>query len=243
MREKGGILEVIVDKVDLDTDVSAIDPGLETGPYLKMTVSDTGHGIPPHVLDRIFDPYFTTKKMGEGTGLGLSVVHGIIKGCGGTITVSSELGKGTTFEVYIPQVEAREIKFELEKVEDLPGGHERILLIDDEKALAEMVRQMLERLGYDVRDKTSSLEALELFRVQPNLFDLVITDMTMPDMTGDALARELLRIRPDIPIILCTGFSDLITKERAEDIGIREFVMKPLISRDFARLVRKVLDQ
>ena len=194
----------------------------------------------PEVLERIFDPYFTTKEVGEGTGLGLAVVHGIIKDHGGAITVYSGPGKGTTFHVYLPVIE-KAAEPEKETLKPLPTGHERILFIDDEPGLVEIGRVMLGKLGYDVVVRTSSIEALELFRTKPDEFDLVITDMTMPKMTGDKLAQEIMKVRPDIPIILCTGFSKRITEEKAKEIGIKAFVMKPLVMRDLAKTVRKML--
>ena len=239
MQEDGGVLEVGIGNVQVGTENSGsgyLD--LPSGSYLRLTVNDTGHGIPRHVIDKIFDPYFTTKDTGEGTGLGLSVAVGIVKAHGGTITVYSEPGKGTTFHVYLPIVEDVERK-EKETEGPPPTGSERILFIDDEQALVEMGGQMLERLGYEVVTKQSSIEALELFRAEPDRFDLVITDMTMPKMTGDKLAQALMKIRPDIPIILCTGHSKLVSEEKAKDMGIRAFVMKPILKRTLAEAVRK----
>ncbi len=174
--------------------------------------------------------------------MGLSVAQGIIKAHGGTITVYSELGKGTTFQVYLPIIHEAEKEENKESEQPLPTGSERILFIDDEQVLIEIGSQMLEQFGYEVVTKRSSTEALELFRAEPDRFDLVITDMTMPDMTGDKLAHELMKIRPQIPIILCTGHSRLVSEEKAKDIGIKAFVMKPLVMRNLAETVRKVLD-
>jgi len=242
MDEKGGRLEVILSKVDMDVVTAGQFPDLALGPYVKLTVTDTGNGMAPAVLERIFDPYFTTKAKGEGTGLGLSVVHGIVKSCGGAITVVSEPGKGTTFQVYLPQTEYRDAEEESAETELLPSGHERILFIDDEEGLVDIGQQMLGRLGYEVVTRTSSIEALELFRAKPDHFDLVLTDMTMPGLTGDSLAKELMKIRPDIPIILCTGFSEKITEEKAKDMGLRAYAMKPFVMRNMAKTIRKVLD-
>ncbi len=243
MRGKGGILEVSLGKFDLMTGSSPPSPEMEPGPYLKLNVTDTGEGIPPEALPKIFDPYFTTKKAGEGTGLGLAVVHGIIKGYKGGITVSSEPGKGAGFEVYIPQAASAQAPFMATPSEPLPlGGQERILFVDDEKAIAEIAQIMVEKLGYEVEVRTSSIEAKEVFQANPHRFDLVITDMTMPNMTGDKLAQELLRIRPRVPIILCTGFSDVITEGKAKAMGVREFVMKPLVMRELATAIRRALD-
>lgn len=241
MREKGGVLEVSLSDVELDADTVAQYPDLLPGSYLRLSVSDTGCGIDPQIIDRIFEPYFTTKGLAEGTGMGLAVVHGIVKSHGGMITVQSELGKGTTCHVFLPRIES-EITPEAEASGPLPTGNERILFLDDEAATVDMVMQILERLGYEVTATTSSIEALEVFQAQPNKFDLVITDQTMPNMTGEELSKELMRIRPDIPIILCTGYSELITEDKAKSMGIREFVMKPLVARELAETVRKVLD-
>lgn len=243
MRENGGILEVSLTKVDMDADAAARHRDIRPGPYLKLTVSDTGHGMAPEVLERIFDPYFTTKEKGKGTGLGLSVVHGIVKDHRGAIAVESELGKGTTVHILLPRMyHAKEVAVETEsRLGGIPTGHERILFIDDEQALVDLGKQMLELLGYEVITRTSSIEALELFRAQPNKLDLVITDMTMPNMTGEKLAKELMKIRPNIPIILCTGFSEQITEKESKEIGIREFAMKPLVMRDLAKSIRKIL--
>ena len=249
MREKGGILEVSLRNFDLGFRNSEIKEdekhfpmNLTPAPYLKLTVSDTGHGITPDVLERMFDPYFTTKEKGEGTGLGLSLVHGIVKDHGGTITVESEPEKGTTFRIFFPRIEEAEKGADKVAEEPLPNGQERILFIDDEFALVDIGKQMLENLGYKVTIKTDSLEALKLFQEQPHEFDLVITDMTMPNMTGEKLAKELMRIRPDVPIILCTGFCGQITEENAKEIGIKEFAMKPLVMEDLAKTIRKVLN-
>jgi len=242
MQENGGVLEVGIGKVQVGKEDSGSGYlGLPSGSYLSLTVSDTGHGIPRHVMDKIFDPYFTTKDTGEGTGLGLSVAMGIVKAHGGTITVYSESEKGTTFHVYLPLI-LEEERREKESDEPPPTGSERILFIDDEQALVELGGQMLERLGYKVVTKQSSIEALELFRAEPDRFDLVITDMTMPHMTGDKLARELMKIRPQIPIILCTGHSKKISEDKAKGLGIRAFVMKPILKRILAETVRKALD-
>lgn len=240
MEEDGGVLTVELGNVELDEFSASRYLDMDPGSYLRLTVSDTGHGIPPDIIAQIFDPYFTTKDIGEGTGLGLSVVHGIVKSHGGTIRVYSEPGKGSSFQVYLPVIEEAE-KQEEESEGPVPTGSERILFIDDEETIADIGRQMLERLGYEVVAMTSSIEALELFKAQPEKFDLVITDMTMPHMTGDKLAQELMKIRPDIPVILCTGHSRLVSDEKAKDMGIRAFVMKPILKRAMAETVRKAL--
>lgn len=241
MREKGGVLEVSLADVELDSDAAGGHPDFKPGWYLKLTVSDTGYGMDHATMERIFEPFFTTKGPGEGTGMGLAVVHGIVKGYGGAITVSSEPGQGSVFNVFLPQIEADTI-MEPTSLTPIPRGSERVLFVDDEEALVDMVRQMLEHLGYNVVAKVSSIEALDVFRAEPESFDLVIADQTMPQMTGAELAKELMRIRPDIPIILCTGFSEVITEEEAKAEGILEFVMKPISTREMAETVRRVLD-
>ncbi len=243
MHESGGLLEIGVKDVELDDLYARHSLGVRPGPYLRISVSDTGCGMEREVMDRIFEPYFTTKEIGKGTGMGLSVVHGIVKSHKGAITVYSEPGMGSTFNVYLPRIENADETAESEEEALLPQGTERILFVDDEEHIVDLGRQILNRLGYTVTTKTDSLEALRVFREQPDQFDLVITDMTMPNMTGAGLARELMGICPDIPIILCTGFSELITEERAKEMGIREFVMKPLIITEMARVVRKALDR
>jgi PAS domain S-box-containing protein len=242
MRKKGGILEISLTNVELDTEFVGKHPGLEPGPYLRLTVDDSGLGMPADVMERIFDPYFTTKVKGGGTGLGLAVVHGIVKDRGGTITVDSEPGKGATFHVYLPVNEGK-AKPAAKTNLPLALGDEHILFIDDEEAIAELGKEMLERCGYKVTTLTSGIEALELFKARPDKFDLVITDLTMPNMTGKELAKEVLHDRPQIPVILCTGFSEMITEKSAKAMGIRAFLMKPLTMHDLAGTVRKLLDE
>ena len=242
MREDGGVLAVSVANVALDSGFVTEHPGLNVGPYAEITVSDTGHGMAPEVMERIFDPYFTTKEKGVGTGMGLAVVHGIVKSHGGAITAESKPGKGSSFYVYLPVIQEAEKKPETGDNAPLPTGHARILFIDDEPTLADIGKQALEHLGYDVVAKTSSIEALELFRTKPEQFDLVITDATMPKMTGDRLARELMKIRSDIPIIICTGYSERITEEKTKKMGIKAFAMKPLTIRELALKVRETLE-
>ncbi|MCD4716184.1 MAG: PAS domain S-box protein, partial [Desulfobacterales bacterium] len=242
MQEKSGVLEVSLKNTHLDENVVLRHKGLIPGPYLLLTVRDTGYGMTPEVIERIFDPYFTTKEKGVGTGMGLAVVHGIVRGYGGSIEVQSDMGKGSIFHVYLPMVETQVME-EPEILEPLPVGNENILFIDDESGLVDIGKQMLQYLGYDVTTRTSSIEALELCRTKPDRFDLVITDMTMPQMTGDKLAMELIRLRPNIPIILCTGYSGYISEEKAKNMGFRAFAMKPLVLRDLAKTVRKVLDE
>ena len=240
MEEKGGVLDVALMDTELDSGFTATHQGLKPGPFLKITVTDTGYGMKPHVLDRIFEPFFTTRPPGEGTGLGLSVVHGIVNSHGGGIYAYSEPGKGSTFHVYLPAIKSEwEEESELEK--PVSGGTERILFVDDEPMLADLGEKALKSLGYEVTARTSSIDALALFQKQPDQFDLVITDMTMPHMTGDSLARAMIKIRSDIPIILCSGYSQQISEESAKRIGFRAFVMKPILRRTLAETVREVL--
>ncbi len=242
MRENGGILDVSLLNLDLDANAVAQYPNLKSGPYVRLTVSDTGCGMDDTVKERIFDPFFTTKAHGEGTGMGLSVVHGIVKKHGGNVAVYSEPGKGTTFHVYLPRIDTSPTVKDTASTEPLPTGNEHILFVDDEAQVVDMGRQMLERLGYHVTARTSSVEALEAFRAQPEDFDLVITDQTMPNMTGTQLAKKLLAIMPGIPIILCTGFSEVVSENTAKAMGIREYVMKPVIQSEITKTIRKVLD-
>lgn len=240
MKEKGGVLDVRLASWVLDRKQATVHPHLEPGPYVKVTVKDTGPGMDKTITDKIFDPYFTTKEKGVGTGLGLAIVHGIVEKHGGAITLESEPGKGASFEILFPSIEQKEI-LKSPKREEIPGGHEHILLIDDEQVLVDLGRQMLERLGYTVETQISSIDALALFRAEPSRFDLVITDMTMPDMTGERLAMELMRIQPDIPVILCTGYSETDLEERAGNIGIRALVMKPVVISELSKSIRMAL--
>jgi len=242
MREAGGELTISLNDELLDSEDAGKYSDLNPGSYLRLTVSDTGHGIEPEVMNQIFEPYFTTKNVGEGTGMGLAMIHGIVKSYGGDITVESEPGKGTTFHVLLPRIEADVSPIAEHKIE-IPKGSERILFVDDEKVAVDAFQQMLENLGYKVTARTSSIEALEAFRHNPDAFDLVITDMTMPNMTGKELAKELMAIRSDIPIVLCTGFSEQIDKDKAKAIGISAFVMKPIVMHEIAVTIREVLDK
>ncbi len=242
MTDRGGVLEVALAKVLLDSVFASRHPEVAPGEYLLLAVTDTGHGIAPTIMDRIFDPFFTTKKRGEGTGMGLAVVHGIVRSCGGAITVYSEVGKGTTFKVFLPCCTGdADCESALEMI--VARGNERILFVDDEPSIVAMAKRMIERLGYSVLATTSSVEALNLFREGPGEFDLVITDLTMPKMTGEQLAGELTRIRRDIPIIICTGYSNTLTEGKKTKPGIRAVVTKPLITHEIARTIRDVLDE
>jgi PAS domain S-box-containing protein len=242
MRETGGTLEVELRAATLDRLAAGRHPDLRPGPYLELTVKDSGHGIRPEALERIFDPYFTTKEKGEGTGLGLAVVQGIVKSHGGAVTVESRPGAGAAFHILLPSLEVAP-EVEHEAAIPMSMGRERILLVDDENDLVEIGKLMLERLGYSVTTRTSSIEALELFRDDPQKFDLVVTDMTMPNLTGDQLAGRMMAIRPDLPVILCTGYSERMTEVQAREIGVKAFVMKPVVIRDLSVIIRKVLEQ
>ena len=241
MENSNGVLEISLKSITVGVRIDNTKLNLKHGDYIELKVSDSGAGIPREIINSIFEPYFTTKAPGEGTGMGLAMVHGIVESYNGKITVDSILGKGTTFTIYLPVVRQRKSldRFETEK---LPSGWESILFVDDEASIAKMGSRSLESLGYSVTVRTSSVDALELFRSKPNAFDLVMTDMTMPNMTGDVLASELMSIRPDIPVILCTGYSKKITEGMASQIGIKAFAYKPIVKADLAKIVRKVLD-
>ena len=241
MLEKGGTLDIQLGN-HLVSPSNGDPHGLNPGLYTRLTVRDTGTGMSPDIVDKIFDPFFTTKKLGEGTGLGLSVVYGIVKQSNGHITVESEPGRGSTFTLYFPQI-AGELKADATTDDMLPTGTESVLFIDDEEALVETGEDILAELGYDVTCRTSSAEALALFRADPSRFDLVITDQTMPEMTGFELAKQVLAIRADMPIIMCTGFSYVVNEDKAKAAGIKAFAIKPLTKREVAQTIRKVLEE
>ncbi|OPY15355.1 MAG: Blue-light-activated protein [Syntrophus sp. PtaB.Bin001] len=242
MREHGGKLIISLSNVDIGLDTAMVCPELVPGQYVQLFVRDTGQGIDPLIRDRIFDPFFTTKKPGEGTGMGLAVVYGIVKGLKGTIDLESRPGEGTLFRVLIPAIEHHTTESS-DVMDMMPGGQERILFVDDEEFLVRIGEQVLSRLGYMVVARTSSVEALEAFRAQPENFDLVITDLNMPNMTGIDLSQELMHIRPDIPIILCTGFSERIIEDKARKLGIQEFIIKPIIMSTLAKTIREILER
>ena len=241
MRQTGGRFEVSL----ADTVFGEGDPvpeeGMQPGTYVTLTVTDTGPGMDEDVKRRVFEPFFTTKERGQGTGMGLAVVYGIVKGHQGVINVASDPGQGATFTVYLPQYTSTE-KADEPAGRPVPKGKERILFVDDEDLLVEMAEGMLNSLGYKVLGKTDSVDALQTFAKDPHAFDLMITDHTMPNMTGAVLAQKLKEIRPDIPIILCTGYSETISQEKAESMGIDGFVMKPLSRNELAETIRRVLD-
>ncbi len=246
MEEKAsGSLDISVAPCRLNAGETPPDRNLMPGEYLRLRVSDTGKGIDPEHLEKIFEPYFSTKPQEKGTGLGLSVSYGIIKNAGGSITAETIPGGGACFDVYLPVVDedATISKESADYFSPLPTGSERILLVDDEHRIAELERQMIENLGYQVSPRTSSIEALEAFRYDPGKFDLVITDQTMPNMTGMELAKEILSIRPNTPVIICTGFSEKVTMDKIQSIGIKAILTKPIPKSDMALTIRRVLDE
>jgi CheY-like chemotaxis protein len=241
MEETGGILEITVEEVTLEEDSVLNFHDLATGEYLNVTINDTGPGIDHEIIDRIFDPYFTTKEFGKGSGMGLAVVHGIVKNHNGAITVDSQLGKGCSFTILFPVVAEKPV-MGFKTPEEIPHGNETILFVDDEESIVGMTEKKLERLGYEVEAKTNPIQALELFQSNPDRFDLIITDMTMPQMSGVKLSEKIKELRSDIPVIICTGHSPFIDEEKAKLISITGFVKKPVVTRDIARIIRKVLD-
>ena len=243
MQKNGGVLEINLDDIEFDDKTKTQYPDIMPGKYLRLTVSDTGHGIPKEEIEQIFDPYFTTKEKGEGTGLGLAVVHGIVKSHNGHIRVYSDLRRGTTFQIYLPLIKTTYRKEVVTTFNDLPIGNEHILFVDDEPQIIDVQKQILEKLGYRVTAITSGLEALEVFQSDQDSFDVIITDMTMPKMTGDQLTRKLLEIKPDIPIIIASGYSVRIDEQKAGFTGVRAFVEKPLSMRGLAEMIRRVLEE
>ena len=244
MEDEGGSIYVGLENINFDRQVLTTCGHLNSGAYLMLTVRDTGHGMDGATQKKIFDPYFTTKDKGVGTGLGLAVVQGIVTKAGGSIAVESEVGKGTKFRVYLPRIENEVAQSEPEVTpEPIPEGRECILFVDDETSLANIGEQILKKLGYEVIAKTNPREALEVFREQPDKIDLVVTDHTMPHMTGDKLARHILELKPGIPVIICSGFSESMNKKKAESLGVRKFVMKPLEMRELAETIRRILDE
>jgi CheY-like chemotaxis protein len=240
MHEKGGVLEISLQDIYLEEE-SDSQHKLWPGEYVRLSIRDTGHGIDPVILGRIFDPYFTMKGTGEGTGLGLSVVYGIMKNHGGSVTIESELGKGTVVHAYFPVFDRLDMVDDV-AAPDIQRGSEQILFVDDEEPIVKLQKEILEYIGYKVYATTSVQGALQEFKKDPRAFDMVITDQTMPAMTGLKFAEELMKIRPDIPIILCTGFSAELTPEKVKSKGIRKIVYKPLSIHDWAQIFRGVLD-
>ena len=242
MKDKAGVLSITLEDTYLSRENQNTSINLQEGPYLDLKISDTGTGIEPSVLEQIFDPFFTTKNPGEGTGMGLSVVHGIIESHGGTITVETEPDKGSNFHILLPKINNTK-KISSSTNIDIPTGKERILFIDDEESVIDIGKEMLEEFGYTVTIKTNPTEGLNTFCDHPEDFDLVITDKSMPDMTGFELAEKMLRIQPNIPIILCSGYSDRTDFEKARAMGFKESISKPLLMSELANTVREVLDK
>ncbi|NLD36205.1 MAG: response regulator [Desulfatiglans sp.] len=243
MAEEGGILEVLLYDIYFDENLTVAHPEMIPGKYTVLSVSDTGQGMTPGIVERIFEPYFTTKEKGVGTGMGLAVVHGIVKSYGGAINVQSEPGSGTTFKIYFPAVKKEPVPDLLAHEQDIPFGSEKILFVDDEAALTRLWKNILENLGYNVSMMTDSTEAFRLFYSDPDYFDLVISDMTMPGLTGAKLVKSMRKIRPDIPVIICTGYSENINEEKASSMGVNAFILKPLVTQELACKIRNVLDE
>jgi PAS domain S-box-containing protein len=241
MGEEGGILDVSLQNIDAKESPST-PVGMAPGRYVRLRVTDTGIGMEPKVMKRIFEPFFTTRQPGQGAGLGLSVVYGIVESCHGAVAVDSSPGKGSVFDIFFPVIQDR-IHAATGQTQTIPTGNERILFVDDERDVADITREILESLGYRVHVENSPAEALRVFAGQPDTFDLVITDMSMPGMTGEGLAEKLLHIRPDIPVILCTGYGEAEDQGRATTIGIRKVLMKPASIHTVAQAIRKVLGQ
>lgn len=241
MQEKGD-LSIVLDSVELKAKEIPAHFSCLPGPYAKLSIQDTGSGIAPDIIDKIFDPFFTTKAVGKGTGMGLSTVHGIVEQHGGMVVVSSILGQGTSFDLYFPAIEVEENETTLD-IQERPRGTEKILFVDDEESLAEIWSQMLIQYGYKVTLMTNSREALELITANPHQFDLVITDQTMPELTGKELIEKLKNIVPDLPTIICTGFSNMISKAEARALGASAFLMKPIDIADLLQTVRQILDR
>ncbi len=241
MEKNGGVLKISLKEMELEV-LDLITSDMIPGVYARLTIADSGVGMDKKLTEKIFDPFFTTKEKGKGTGMGLSVVHGIVHGMRGAVQVYSEPGKGTEFHVYLPMVKkSSEEQVTYSKIE-IQAGTEQILLVDDEEAILTMEKQMLEHLGYQVTSRTSSIEALEAFSASPDKFDMVITDMAMPNMPGDKFTVELIKIRPDIPVLLCTGFSETMSEEKAAAIGIKGLLFKPIVMKDFSHKIRALLD-
>jgi two-component system, cell cycle sensor histidine kinase and response regulator CckA len=241
MRENGGTLAIRLSEVTFNKGDPAAAPDMQPGRYVKLTVRDTGTGIPPEIHKRIFDPFFTTKEPGQGTGMGLAVVFGIVKSHGGTITVQSGIGKGTAFRVFLPSADGTNEEESL-KEGPVPTGQERVLLVDDEPYVLEIASENLKRLGYEVTTAKSGVEALRKFEKDPHGFDVVITDQVMPKLSGMKLAERILARRKDIPIILMTGYSEAASPENIAEMGVREILMKPVEKKTLAETVRRVLD-
>lgn len=242
MESSGGCLGVNINAASLNfMDQNQLD--LLPGRYCILTVSDTGVGIPDKIVDQIFEPYFTTKKIGKGSGLGLAVVHGIVKNYRGSVSIQSQVGKGTVFKVFLPLVEPMDEEEGKQNGSDFSRGTEHVLLVDDETAIVNVGIKVLGNLGYTVTGRTSSEKALEDFKTDPEKYDIVVTDMTMPGMVGTKLSKEIKQIRPDIPVIICTGFSNQIDAKKASSMGFQGFILKPFLAGDLSVVIRQVLDR
>jgi CheY-like chemotaxis protein len=241
MRDQTGVLKVEMNALEVDENFVKTHPDLGPGRYVQLSVSDTGCGMDRATQEHIFEPFFTTKGVGQGTGLGLAVVHGIMKSHDGGISVYSQPGRGTKFHLYFPVIETEVVEGKIEAAPIPHGNGEHILLVDDEAALVGAGKRMLERLGYIVTTKTSSSEALEAVRDHPETFDLVITDLTMPGMDGAGLGSQLLQLQPDLPIIITTGYSGVMTAEKVRELGFRELLSKPSTLRTLGETVHRVL--
>lgn len=240
MREKGGRLRVELRSQKIKTTTGVAVSGLKPGDYVLLAVEDSGVGMWPDVMQRIFEPYFTTRGKEEGTGLGLSVVHGIVSGHGGKIFVHSTLGQGTLFTIYLPQAKQSILPTD-ELSEEIFGGTERLLVVDDEEMLVSLLEQQLTRVGYRVVIFNDSQAALAAFEAAPDAVDLVITDMTMPKLSGQALAAQMIAIRPSLPVLLCTGYSDMLDREKVRALGVHEVLMKPILISELAKAIRRAL--
>ncbi len=244
MRERGGVLDIKLTQVKIDAAGAKNGRNLESGDYQCLQVRDTGYGIPPDAMEKIFDPYFTTKSRDEGTGLGLSILYGIVKSYGGDVHVESTPGKGSTFTVYLPVTDIERVEKKTDSSElKTKGKGERILVVDDELPNVLLLEKILHKHDYEIKTETDSSRALELVREEPGRFDLVITDMTMPKLTGTQLAHEIKRLRPDLPIILCTGYSEKISADSIQALGLQGFINKPIITPKLLKLIHKVLDK
>jgi CheY-like chemotaxis protein len=239
--EHGGVLTVVLDRESVRERRLLSHGTLLPGPYVRLSVGDTGSGIPPAVLERMFDPFFTTKGVGDGTGLGLSLVHGIVADFGGAVDVATQAGVGTSFTVWLP-ASGETPRLLAEPVGELPlGNGETVMIVDDERSLVALAEETLAELGYEPAGFDSSVAALQAFRAEPQRFDLVLTDETMPDMSGVDLAREIRRVRPELPIVLMSGYSGAQLTERARATGVAEVLRKPLVRRDIAEALARAL--
>jgi signal transduction histidine kinase/ActR/RegA family two-component response regulator len=242
MGRDGGTLTIYLSPVILDKIEASRHPDLTPGTYILLSISDTGQGIAQEIRNKIFDPYFTTQEIGQGSGMGLAIAHGIVHNHGGIIEVDSTVGKGSTFSIYLPRIESQATASEMDLKRPIPTGNERILFIDDEYAITKAARSILSRLGYHVTVENDPGKALEMFYAAPDRYDLVITDMTMPKLNGDGLARKILKKRANMPIIICTGHSDRLDAQKAKKIGIAYYADKPLAKHQLADIIRKALD-